>query len=418
MNPGESTFLRHPAALQTGGEVNAHTRYSGCIALYHGPLYQSGGSYETYRPYGLYIREFARRFDRVVVFAPVARRETVYRGFPIDEANVRVAELPDFSTHLSAAHSAVTLFRVFRRELDSVDVINCRNTAPFGSMLYWLARRRGIPFFYHFTSDPWEILNVGPKYAGLKGIAARALYRLAFVVQAHIMRQTFSFVNGAALQLRLRNVTLRMEPIISSTLTCDDFVVERSVDLHRPVRLLYVGYLKHMKGLEYLVEAMVLIRSEGVEAELSLVGEGPSAGELRERVHRYGLESAVRFHGFVADAGALHRHFDAADVFVFPSLSEGSPRVVLEALARGLPVISTPVGSVPEMLKDGESALFVPCRDARALAEAVIRLIRDDGLRQCLSTNGLRIAREHTVEGFVGRLAEKAGELACTRRRR
>ncbi len=381
------------------------------IALYHAPLYRATRGYETYGPYARYVSEFARHFDEVVVLAPTARGDTDYRGCTIDAANVRVVELPDFRTHVAASMHLPTIYRTFVREIDSVDVVNCRNTAPFGYLLYRLGRPRGIGFFYHVTSDPIEILEVGAKYRGLRGRVARSLFAVDFAIQRYVMRRTYSFVNGGRGYERLRHVTDRCEPIISSTLAQDDFQERRDCTLHRPVRLLYVGYLKHMKGLGNLIEALGILRRRGIDADLRLVGAGPERRTIEQAVSDAGLASHVQFHGYVPMGLDLNRHYDTADIFVFPSLSEGSPRVVLEALAHSLPAVTTNVGSVPDLIEDGQSGLLVPPGDAGALAAAVDRFVTDETLRRRCMAGGFAAARSHTLERFVERLANKAKEL-------
>lgn len=390
-------------------------RYSGTIGLYHGPLYLGPNGFETYRPYASYIREFARHFEKVLVFAPVTREETVYRGCKVDFPNVRIVPLPHFNTHLQALRHVFAIRRMFRAEIANLDVINCRNTAPFGSMLYLMTRKKGVAFFYHFTSDPWAVLTAGTRYTGIKGLLSRTAYRIAFSVQTMVMRRTYSFVNGKKNQALLSRHAATTEAIISSTLTNEDFKKRDQQTLHTPARLLYVGYLKHMKGLEYLIGALELLKDRGLRLELNLVGDGPMSAPLRSLVNERQLSDQVHFSGYVADPGELYRHYDDADIFVFPSLSEGSPRVILEALARNLPVISTPVGSVPDMLVDGESAILVQFRDELAIEAAINRLVLDNDLRAKIARNGYEIARQYTVETFVGRMAEKAKELARKR---
>lgn len=381
------------------------------IALYHGPLCRGASGYETYGPYARYIGEFARRFRRVIVFAPIFRGGTEYRGCRIEEPNVRVVELPAFETHLQAARCLPRIGRAFRSAINEIDIVNCRNTAPFGSWLYLLASRRGATFVYHFTSDPWSILTAGTRYRGLRGLMSRLLYRAAFFVQKRVMRRCYSFVNGRTHCDALKAITHRIEPIVSSALTDDDFSQRTDWSLHAPVRLLYVGYLKHMKGLEYLVEAVDLLRTGGTNVELTLVGAGPMEAALRAHAAALGIESAIRFHGYVPMGPELRRCYDEADVFVFASLSEGSPRVVLEAMAHALPVISTGVGSVPDLVLDGESGLLVPFRDAHAIANAVRRFLVEPELRQRCGSAAQQVARRHTVDRFVGRIADKAIEL-------
>lgn len=382
------------------------------LGLYHGPLYRGPRGYETYGPYARYVEAFALRMETVVLFAPVTTRDTDYRGCPIKAPNVRVVELPDFSTHLQATRHVRSLYRTFRSEIGSVDVVNCRNTAPYGYLLYYLGRARGADFFYHFTSDPAEILSVAPKYRGLRGWPARSAYRVDFAIQRRIMRRTYSFVNGEACCDRLRSITSRLEPVLSSTLLPSDFTKPSDPSLHRPVRLLYVGYLKHMKGLDDLIGALEILRRSGKNVELDLVGSGPEEARLRGRVKSRDLCEWVHFHGYVPMGPELNRFYDQADMFVFASLSEGSPRVVLEALAHSLPVVSTSVGSVRDLIVDGQSGLIVPLRDSGALAAAVTRLIEDDALRHRCARAGYAVAEKHTVEYFVAPMAEKAAELA------
>lgn len=386
------------------------------IALYHGPLYRDplhrgADGYETYGPYARYVHEFARHFDEVVVLGPVTSGETHYRGCSLDAQNVRVVELPDFSTHVQASGRLPTIFQTLRREIGHVDVVNCRHSAPFGYLLYFLGRSRGVGFFYHITSDPAEILAVGSKYRGLFGYAARFAYGMDFAIQRYVMRRTYSFVNGRLPYERLKNITDRIEPIISSTLIGTDFRVRTDLGLHDPVRLLYVGYLKHMKGLSYLIDALQILLDKGQAVELHLVGAGPQEDALRKQIGCLHLSQRVHFHGYVPMGPDLNRHYDEADIFLFPSLSEGSPRVVLEALAHSLPVVSTNVGSVPELIVDGESGLIVPPRDAAALGDAVMRYTQDEALRARCASAGYAAAQPHTVERFVQPLVEKAKEL-------
>ena len=385
------------------------------LGLYHGPLYRGEAGYETYGPYAGYVAEFARHFERVVIFAPVTTRDTAYRGVPITAPNVHVAELPDFDTHVQATRHLPSIWRTFRREIGDLDVINCRNTAPYGYLLYYLGRPRGIGFFYDFTSEPFELIRSGSRYRGWYGWFARMAYGVEFAIQKRIMRRTFSFVRGKGPCDRLRQVTDRLCPLISTTLGRGDLHERTDHALHTPVRLLYVGYLKDMKGLPDVIDALAILRNAGENVELHLVGAGPQEQSLRTQVARGGLEDRVHFHGYVVMGPDLNRHYDQADVFVFASLSEGSPRVVLEAMAHSLPVVSTPVGSVPELIEDGDRGLLVPCGDPQAMARAVSRMIHDDALRARCAKTGHEFAKNITVEKLVAPMVAKAKELARVR---
>lgn len=126
---------------------------------------------------------------------------------------------------------------------------------------------------------------------------------------------------------------------------------------------------------------------------LRILGTGPLERELRRRVKKLGLDSRVSFMGFVAQDD-IPRHLHHADIFVRPSLSEGQGISFIEAMAASLPVIATPVGGIPDFLKDGETGLFAKPRDPESIARAVRRLIEDPPLRRRITEKALALVRE------------------------
>lgn len=393
------------------------------IGLYHGPLFHNGREYETYGPYRRYAKEFTRHFEKVIVIAPVfrtadsAHNDFEYRGCVLDTDRIDVIELPPFSTYVQSFRHMRCIRRRLREAASRVDIVNCRNTAPGNTYFEKHCRKFGVTFFYHFTSDPWSILRWGDRYRGMKGMIARILWGIGSFAQARAMRRSYSFVNGTEFCNGLRRCTDRVEPLISSTLTDDDFRLRESFTLHDPARLLYVGYLKHMKGLPDLLNAISILQSRGRHVTLDLVGDGPLRTELKQQAKQLRIDQTVRFHGYVAMGDELFQWYDSSDIFVFPSLSEGSPRVVLEAMARSLPVISTPVGSVPETITNAHSGILVSMHDSNALAAAVCRFLDDEPLRANCARNALGRVRKLTVESYVASIANKSKALYETARK-
>lgn len=387
------------------------------IGLYHEPVHTDGHTYDTYGGYARYVLEFARHFDHVTVFAPVTGRPTYFSGVPLDAPNVTIAGLPYFETHVQAYRRAPAILRVFRQHHAGLDVINARGTAPLAYLLWWLTRRRGVPFLYHFSSDPFEMMARSPKYRGLYGRWARFAYSFEFAIQKYIMRRNYAFTDGSAIAARLRRFTPHVEPIVLSTLQPDDYYLREDCCQGDVVRILYVGYLREGKGLDDLVEAVALLRREGRHVALELVGEGDRHDLLVAQVQRLGLQDHVHFHGRARLGPELNHHYNTADIFALPSLSEGSPRVITEALGHSLPVVATPVGNIAESLGDGRRGVLVPLRDPEALASGIRRLIDDDAFRRQCIREGYAFAREHGLDRFVARMAEKARELARARRR-
>ncbi len=135
-----------------------------------------------------------------------------------------------------------------------------------------------------------------------------------------------------------------------------------------------VSHLRPRKGLEYLVDAMAALSKSAPEVLLLVCGEGVLRGELESRVRERGIEDSVRFLGMRHDVPAL---LTAADIFVNPSLSEGGCSSVLEAMASGVPVVSTPVGYAVDLIEDGSNGVLVPLADSEAIASSLSALAQD-----------------------------------------
>ncbi len=170
---------------------------------------------------------------------------------------------------------------------------------------------------------------------------------------------------------------------------------------HMPL-VLAVGRLSREKALADLIEAVALLRQGSLPCRLVVVGHGPERPRLEQLAT--GRQVHVTFAGHVDDPG---QYYADAEVFVLPSRSEGSPNVLLEAMAAGVPVVATAVGGIPEMATDGQHALLVPPAQPARLADAIARLIRDPGLaRELAASAAQRIRLDFTPEARTRRLAE------------
>lgn len=149
-----------------------------------------------------------------------------------------------------------------------------------------------------------------------------------------------------------------------------------------PFRLLCVARLVEKKGHGVLLEACRLLKERGVEFQCDLVGKGGLRPQLEAQIRRDGLQDRVRLLG-PAIQGEVLAHYHRAHLYVLPCLvaadgnRDGLPVSLVEALACGLPVVSTPVTGIPEVVRDGENGLMVPSNDPVALADAIAGLIQD-----------------------------------------
>ena len=174
----------------------------------------------------------------------------------------------------------------------------------------------------------------------------------------------------------------------------------------RPVRFLSIGRLVEKKGHVYAIEALALVRAAGIDASLSIIGEGPTRGELEAAIDRLNLGAHVQLLGRRAQE-EVARLADAADIFVLASTSarsgdvEGQGLVLQEAQALGMPVIASNHNGFPEGLIEGETGLLVPERTPSALAEAMIELARRPERWALMGSAGSRWVRRHFDQTYL-----------------
>ena len=155
-----------------------------------------------------------------------------------------------------------------------------------------------------------------------------------------------------------------------------------------------VANLRLPKGHEYLIRALHELNNEDIDFLALLVGDGPLRGKLEELVRDVGLKEQVRFLGS-RDRGDIPKILAITDIFVLPSLWEGLPTAIIEAMAAGCPVVATAVAGTPEVVMDRETGFLVNSRDREALAQKIAKLLKDPQLRETMGEAGVKRIKEH-----------------------
>jgi colanic acid/amylovoran biosynthesis glycosyltransferase len=170
--------------------------------------------------------------------------------------------------------------------------------------------------------------------------------------------------------------------------------------------ILCVGRLIHFKGQSLLLHALAELRRRGIDARLTLAGTGPKERELELLAGRLGLGDRVRFLGAVGQ-DRLREVYLAADVFCLPSMAEGLPVVLMEAMAHELPVVTTRIMGIAELVEDGAVGTLVPPGRLDAIVDALEKLLRDPELRARLGREGRRkVLAEFDVNASARRLRD------------
>ncbi len=177
-----------------------------------------------------------------------------------------------------------------------------------------------------------------------------------------------------------------------------------------------VAALVPHKGQRHLVEAARLVVQEMPDVRFVILGEGELREQLERQVHEHHLQKHVLLPGFRTDVIGCIKGFD---LFAMSSVTEGLGTSLLDAMACARPIVATSAGGIPEIVEDGVNGLLVPPRDHAALADAIVRVLKDPARRQQMGDAGLaRVTARFTVDRMVEQTAEVYARVGAERSRR
>jgi glycosyltransferase involved in cell wall biosynthesis len=277
---------------------------------------------------------------------------------------------------------AVRLWRLIRRE--RIELVLVNSTVSVAPVL--AARLTRVPVVVRARDTPFS--RLAPLVMALHA-------RLAHTVAP------IAAVNEGYLPARRRARVVR----IPDGIVVPPAPAVRLNGFGRPLRLCVVGAITPDKDQPTAVAALAALRGRGVEAELDLVGrvqDASMAAALLDDARARGLEGRVRVRG---ETDGIDAALAGADVLLVTSRGEGTPLVLMEALARHVPVVATAVGGVPDIVRHGDTGLLVPPGDPDALAAAVARIAADPAAAQAMAERGRRhVEARFATEPCLARL--------------
>jgi glycosyltransferase involved in cell wall biosynthesis len=179
------------------------------------------------------------------------------------------------------------------------------------------------------------------------------------------------------------------------------------------IAIVFVGRLSKEKGLNYLLEACNKMKKRGVSFRLVIAGDGPQREEMEREVEALGIKAEALFLGFRTDVGEL---LEGMDIFVLPSLTEGTPMALLESMACGLPVIASSVGGVPKIVGGGQAGILVPPGDSEFLMRALYDLCINAEIRNKMGREALSVIdNSYSLDDWCRKIENLYKEVASER---
>jgi len=300
-----------------------------------------------------------------------------------------------------------------RRMARGVDIVNAHWLIPQGIA----AALAAVPFVLTLHGS-----DVNIRFRGAFGSLMRSLFRLV------VKRAAAVTANSSATKRRIEEIVPGIEAsVIPMGVDIKLFLGElfskaaggsdKGARVADETRIISVGRLIPLKGQEYLISALSLIRERIPGARLILVGDGPERGRLEKMTREAGVGDFVDFTGEV-DRDEIPKLLGGSDVFVLPSVvmptgeTEGLGTVLIEAMAACVPVVGSAVGGIVDIIEDGKNGILVEERSPEAIAEAVLKILSDEDFRTRIVSRGMEDAGERfSWEGIAAKFEELFHEL-------
>jgi glycosyltransferase involved in cell wall biosynthesis len=383
--------------------------------VYHMPFWRNadGQLVEPEGSFARYVETLAPYFTEVSVCAP-ERPAPGGAGTPIRAANVTLAALPYFDGPRQFYPQLPSILGRLARWTDKIDLLHCRVPTPAAFFAYLFAKRRHLPVFLLVVGD-LEALRPTLPYRGVKRGLYRAYTEWEEFGLRTMTRGAVTFANGAALARKHTAPGVEVLETTTTTLTAADIADRVDTCAGSPLRILTVSRIDPRKGLRVLPAVVRRLLDAGRDVVLDVIGPpvGRPGEAEREAIvadaNRLGVGGRVRLLGSVPLERLLPRYREY-DVFVLPTLpGEGIPRVLLESMASGVPVVVSGVAGIPSLLRHEDNGLLLEDVEPDTIAAAVERIFADGPLRRSLIASGNRTARARTLDGQVAWMIDQLG---------
>jgi len=259
----------------------------------------------------------------------------------------------------------------------------------------------------HFVGNSIEAIKYNEKWSWFKKQKMILGYLPDYILTLMAAKRSKVYTNGFHLAQNLKRYGIKSETVISSVISKDSFD-DFLPDLERnlpPIQLIYIGFTRYAKGMNCLMGLFNILYINNINFLFHIIGDGEMFDEMQQYIIQNKLDNNVILHGQLTSRFDINKLLRQSDLFIFSSLSEGSPRVILEAMSQGIPVISTPVGSLPYIFKDKEDIRFVNYNDVNEFYKIICEYLSDKyTFIQQRKRAYFKVKKNYTAESFFEKI--------------
>lgn len=356
----------------------------GVFLRYNNQFYASSASWSM----TLWERYLAV-FDHLDLIVRVEETDTPNQ-FPIDSKRVSIIPLPRYKGMKGAIKASFFLKRLLKSHAIPGNAYILRVPGQIGSTFSRILRSKGIKYAVEVVGDPWDVMEcIGGKLSFI--LKRIGFYQLRYVVKHSSVSL---YVTQTKLQSRYPSAKGVETYGISDVKISNKFIRQtpHQGPVGQPVKLLSVGSLDQFyKAPDIVIEALALLKQKGVSASMVWLGGGKHLTEMVKYAEKNNVSDIISFYGNV-DIQMVEQCLENADIFIHISRTEGLPRAIIEAMAKGLPIIGSNVGGIPELLTPNA---IIPVNNATALANKVVEILSNPKLYDSLAIRNLQESRKY-----------------------
>jgi len=360
---------------------------------------KDGNIYSITNSYSYFLFErYLKHFDKVFIIARVGYgeiTEDLIGNIITKNEKIEVLELPYYVGPYGFLKQYLKIKWKMSSYIKKIDIENsciiCRVPGRMGTIAISYLKRHKIPYGIEVIADPYDGLTKGSIdnffRPIIRIIAYLTLKRIAWSAPAAL------YVTNSTLQKRYpcKNFSIGVSSVF---LPNEAFVSTPKRILSSEIKLIAVGSLHQMyKSPDVVIDALQILKRNGYVFHLIWLGDGKYMNEMILRTTENGLGNDIEFLGNISAGQAIRDKLDESDILLMPSRTEGLPRAMVEAMARALPCIGTPIGGIPELL---DKSALIPINDPVSLANKIIFMIENQEYTYSQSIRNLNKALEYS----------------------
>lgn len=308
---------------------------------------------DIYDNYGFddkFFYDYFQVFDLIYLAARFSERILLKDSIKIDSKRIRIVDL-GIDLGINRLINERKARDLIQRFIPKVDGVIIRIPSTFGLIAAQVCHKQEFNYLFEFIGDPAEMFHYASNWPR----------KFLLILYSKILKKKYfstvrnsiggSFVSSYLLKKYGDPNNDEKFSKISSIRIDRNELTNPKQQFSSNLKLITIGSLNALKGHSNLIMALSKLINSGISCDLTIIGEGPERNNLELLIETERIDSNVKMLGHIADKSVINKHLLESDLFILASLSEGLPRVILEAMSKGLPCIGSKVGGIPELLK-------------------------------------------------------------------